>query len=109
MLLVELWVWVTGRQISRPYRTLELDSEGIHLSGNRSTACFIPYSAVRNVQTYLDECVDEDARRGVILGVDGGRAFTLELGENTGPVVNAICHHTQVKALHSRCSWQDPC
>jgi len=108
-LLAKLWnhivALVRGRQLPRTYRVMELDRQGVYLSRNESAACFVPYAALRSVQTYLDECVEAGARRGVILGTDGGRAFTLELGENTANVVNTICQYTQVKVLHSRCIW----
>lgn len=112
-LLGELWVgiWarVTGRQLPRWYLWIELDNAGVYLSDKRSAVWFIPWALLRSVQTYLDEPVGEDARRGVILGAYGGPSFTLELGENTAKVVSAIGQHTQLKVRHSRCSWQDAC
>jgi hypothetical protein len=85
---------------------LELDDNGIHLLGaGASSARFVPYEDLLSVQTYLDEGVRGDSRRGAIFGVEGGQSITLELGENTAKVVEAICHHTNVVARHSRCTW----
>ena len=93
--------------IVRPkYSVLELDSSGICLLGSgASSACFTPYASIRSVQTYLDQGFGGAMRRGVIFGVDGGQGVTLELGKNTGAVVETICHHTHLVALHSRWNW----
>lgn len=106
-LWVRIWARVTGRQLPRWFRVLQLDNAGVYLSDNRSAPCFIPYALLRSVQTYLDEPVGEDARRGVILGAYGGPSITLELGENTAKVVSAISRHTELEVLHCRCSWLD--
>lgn len=88
------------------YSVVMLDGGGMHLFGvGDASVRFIPYAAIRRVQTYLDEGVRGATARGVIVGVDGEQALTLELGENTGKVADTICHHTRVLARHSRCTW----
>lgn len=106
VVLVSLLVFLFFDGRRTRWRTLQVGEGGLLLQG-RAEERRIPFDAIQEVQTYLDEAEDQPARRGLVLIIEEALGpLVLELGDNTPAVAGLLCGSTGLTARHTRAKWQ---
>jgi hypothetical protein len=91
----------------RHLRTLEIDAQGLYLRRFNGSVRLVQFVSIRGIQSYLDEVEGLGTQRGIVLTVENEKPITLQLGEHTESILEAICHKTQLVPRHSWCRWQE--
>jgi hypothetical protein len=103
LLILLALIWRHQRR--RGWQTLHFDTESLSMRGF-SKQRSIAFSAIVEIQTYLDEAKGASAHRGLVLAVQGDKhPLVLELGDKTRIVAGILCRSTGLVPRHTRCQW----